>query len=154
MAAFAQPPRMENARLETRAVAGDLESTMSAIVGSQTTPAWIGYAVPIVPGERQVCGWDGGNQRSTHLSLEGPTRLHVLFRVEQKQIVKLKMATPDCEIDAGGLPVTWLTGVNPAESVRFIEHVITANSGGGNKEQERTAGSAVGCIFSHSPGRW
>ncbi len=137
--------------LETSAVAGNLESTMRGyrrradrasldrVCGADRAPA----------NAKCAAGTEGYNA-SNHLSLEGPTALYVLYRVEQKQIVKLRMATPDCEIDAGGLPVIWLTGVKAAESVRFLESLITENAGGGTKEQDRVADSAVSSIALHN----
>jgi hypothetical protein len=112
-AAGAQQPLMVNAKLETKALQGTLEA---AVRGAGGGPAWIGYAVPIVPGDRQICGSDSRRR----LSLEGPTTLFVLYRVEQGAVGRIRSATPDCEIDAGGLPVTWLTGVDPAASVRYL----------------------------------
>jgi hypothetical protein len=149
LAAVAQQPRIENTRVETKALAGNLESTLRGFVAAQGSPAWIGYAVPIVAGERQVCGWDGGNRSSTHLSLEGPSTLFILYRVEQKAIVKVRMATPDCEIDAGGLPVTWLTGVDGAQSVRYLESLAASGMGNGIKDQERVSDSLVSAIALH-----
>jgi hypothetical protein len=126
-AAFAEQPGIENARLETRAVSGTLESTMTALAGSRSGAAWIGYAVPIVPGERQVCGWEYHSRASNHLSLEGPTSLFVMYRVEEGRIGKVRIASPDCRIDAGGLLVIWLTGVAPGESVRYLESLVTTS---------------------------
>ncbi len=134
--AFAQSPQITNAQLETKALSGDLEAAVRAVTG----PAWIGYSVPMVPGDRQICGWDGGNRSSHHLSLEGPTALFVLYRVEQSNVGKIRTATPDCEIDGGGLPVTWLTGVNPAMSVRYLESLVG---------RDRLGDSAVSAIAFH-----
>ena len=121
LCARAQQPRVENARLETRPVAGSLESTMRTLLAAQSSPAWIGYAVAVVPGDRQMCGWDNGRSTSHRLSLEGSTTMFVLYRVEQQAITRLRLATPDCDIDAGGLPVIWLTGVDAGESVRYLQ---------------------------------
>ena len=150
LAGLSQQPHIENTRLDTKPVFGNLESTMRGFIQAQASPAWIGYAVPIVPGERQVCGWDGGNRSSTHMSLEGPTTLFVLYRAEQRAVVKVRMATPDCDIDAGGAPVTWLTGVNSEQSVQYLESLAISNAGSGVKEQDRTADSAVSAIALHA----
>ena len=123
LAAYSQQPRVENGRVETRTVAGDLGSTLHSFIASQSSPAWIGYAVPIIPGDRQMCGWEGQHS-SHHLSLEGPSTLFVLFRVEQKEVVKIRTTTPDCDIDAGGLAVTWLTQVRADQSVRFLKSLV------------------------------
>ena len=127
LCARAQQPRLENARLETRPVAGNLESTMRTLLAAQSSPAWIGYAVAVVPGDRQMCGWDNGRSTSHHLSLEGATTMFVLYRAEQQAITRLRLATPDCDIDAGGLPVIWLTGVDAGERVRYLQSLTGAS---------------------------
>jgi hypothetical protein len=127
IAAFAQQPDIENTRVETRAVPGTLESAMKSLIAGRSGAAWIGYAVPIVPGERQVCGWESHTRASNHLSLEGPTALFVMYRVEEGRTGKVRIASPDCRIDAGGVPVIWLTNVVPEQSVRYLESLVTAS---------------------------
>src|SRR6185295_18188881 len=92
--AFAQQPRISNARLENRQVTGGLDATMRGILTAQTAPLWVGYAVPIVKGDRQMCCWNNGmvgcslegrNQNTgtgtvaagTPVRLEGPTHMVV-----------------------------------------------------------------------------
>src|ERR1700683_5521030 len=58
--AFAQP-HVTNAQMETRAVSGSLDSTFRAIVNQQAAPAWIGYAAPMIPGDRSMCCWNSNN---------------------------------------------------------------------------------------------
>lgn len=140
--ALAQQPRVENAKFETRQVAGGLASTMNGIVKAQSSAAWVGYAVPMVKGDRQMCCWNNGyvcgcslegNNRGegnvvnggSPVRLEGPTHLVVLYRVEEHAIGKIRTFTPDCQLDAGGLPFIWLNGVQPAESVRYLEPLAT-----------------------------
>jgi hypothetical protein len=141
--AAAQQPRIENARLETRALSGPLDATLQNFIGAQAAPAWIGYAVPMLPGDRQVCGWDGSHGQSNHLSLEGPTTLFILYRAEQKELSKVRLATPDCEIDAGGAPVTWLTGVSADQSVAYLSSLVTGS-------KDRLGDSAVSAIAMHA----
>jgi HEAT repeat protein len=141
---LAQQPRISNAQLETRAVTGGLEGTFQAILKAQASPAWVGYAEPIIRGDRQSCCWnDGGgcslerhsgNQGVTVASpqtvkLEGPTYLVVLFRVENHQIGKIHTFTPECDLDAGGLPLIWLTGVAAPESIRFLLSAAKSDTG-------------------------
>jgi hypothetical protein len=132
--ALAQQPRVSNARLETRPVSGGLETTFRTILGAQASPAWVGYVEPIVPGDRHSCCWNGGGCSLEHQSndqgvtgagpqtvkLEGPTHLVVLYRVENRQIVKTRTYTPECDLDAGGLSFIWLTGVTAPESIRYL----------------------------------
>jgi hypothetical protein len=162
--AFGQP-HVQNARMETRAVAGGLEATLRAIVSAQSSPAWVGYAVPIVPGDRQMCCWNNSvmgcflepraDDRTVVVSnnqtikLEGPTQLVVLYRVENRQVGKLRSFSPECELDAGGLPFLWLTGVNTAESVKLLEG-IAKDTAGAAREQIRRADAAVSAIALHA----
>lgn len=140
VATWAQQPHVANGTLEVTPLSGTLESAMRAFIAAHSSPAWVGYAVPIVPGDRQVCGWDNGAYRGSHqLSLEGPTTLFVLYRVDRNAISKVRAATPDCDIDAGSLQVTWWTGVNAAASVRYLETLVT----------ERLADSAMSAIALH-----
>ena len=163
--ALSQQPRVQNARLETRAVAGGLQATFTNIVNAQTSPAWVGYAVPIVKGDRQMCCWndsvrgcfleptrDSGvtiANGTTTVKLEGPTHLVVLFRIENRQLGKVRTFTPECELDAGGLPLVWLTGVNPPESVKLLLS-IAKDTASASKDQMRRADSAVSAIAMHA----
>ena len=113
LALFGQQPHVSNARLETRPVTGGLEATFQAILKAQAAPAWVGYAEPIIPGDQQIC-WP------QTVKLEGPTHLVILLRVENNQTSKIHTFTPECDLDAGGLPLIWLTGVTAPESVRFL----------------------------------
>ena len=133
---LAQQPRVENARLETRQVAGSLEATLRGIADAQAGPAWVGYAEPMIAGDRQLCCWND-NGRGCFLEphttgqavsappnqtvkLEGPTHVVVLYRIENHQIGKVRSFSPECTLDAGGLVFIWLTGTAPAESVRYL----------------------------------
>ncbi len=144
-------PKLTNAKLETRTVQGSLEREFRALAEEQAEPAWIGYAVPQVAGDRMVCCGNmtvgrGGTLRrceacrlerdddDVHVTnnagrtvrLEGPKQLFVLFRAEAKRVAKIRVASEDCELDAGGLRFLWLTGVKPAESVALLSSYATA----------------------------
>ena len=58
------------------------------------------------------------------VKLEGPTTMYVLLRVADHKIGRVATYTEDCQIDAGGLHFTWLTGVNPAESVALLAGIV------------------------------
>jgi HEAT repeat protein len=133
-------PRIENAKLETRALAGNLEATLRGISAQQETPEWVGYSVEEVAGERSVCcdNWGderncgtcrlekdhdgtGGTTRSDGtVKLESVRQLVVLLRLEAKQVMRIRVASEDCTLDAGGLPFLWLTGVKATESVALL----------------------------------
>lgn len=163
--ALGQQPRLQNARLENRPVSGGLDATLRSIINAQSSPAWIGYAVPIVPGDRQMCCWNDNvrgcflepraNDRVVVVSnnqtvkLEGPTELVVLYRVENHQVGKVRSFSPECELDAGGLPFIWLTGVSGAESVKVLENIATEPPGT-SREQTRRGDAAISAIAMHA----
>ncbi len=134
-ACAAQAPRIANARMEERAAAALLEREFRALVASASGPVWIGYAVPMVAGDRRMCCYS--SDRCCGCNLEerkgaaqtvaaGPVRLEagrnllVLFRAEQQRVGKIRSFSDDCELDGGGLPFHWLTGVRPADSLALL----------------------------------
>ncbi len=139
--AIAQQPRVSNAKFEARQAGGGLEAAMNDIVKAQAGPAWVGYAVPIVPGDRQLCcsngsccgcSLEGRNQAEgsvttggSPVKLEGPSQLVVLYRIEDHRIDKVRTFTPECSLDAGGLPFIWLNGVRAADSVHYLVPLAT-----------------------------
>lgn len=157
--AFAQAPHIVNAALQERAVAGPLEPFFQGLVRQQSKPAWIGYSVPVVPGHRAGC-WGTGDLHTPSspyylegrpasatgagdraVRLEGDATVLVLFRVEKEQVGTIAIFSPECELDAGGLPFFVLTGVVPADSV----HLLTTFARGDNANgpAARTAMTAM-----------
>jgi hypothetical protein len=131
-------PRIENAKVETLAVTGNLDAALREMARKVEKPEWVGYSVDQVAGERGVCcdnNWNEGSCGTCRLEkenggtrhadgtvkLEGARRLIVLDRLEAKQVGRIRIASEDCTLDAGGLPFVWLTGVKAAESVAFLE---------------------------------
>ncbi len=170
--AGAQAPRTVNTKLETRSATAGLERTVQGIVASQSSPAWIGYAVPMIPSQREICcnnfyggdaDWDGGCGRcrlehtndgvTMHsdtpkggaVPLEGSRNILVLFRVEEKRVSRIRTFSDDCELDAGGLALIWLTDVRPAESVALLAPY--ARAGGEEAEHgDRLSHQALAAI--------
>src|SRR5205823_3084755 len=164
-AAFAQQPRIANAQLQSRSAASGLDPALQSILSAQGAPAWIGYAVPIVKGEHQMCCWNNGVMGGCTLEprqsgnvvvvngnrtvqLEGATQLVVLLRAEANKIGKVRVFTPECDLDAGGLPFYWLADVRPAESVQYL--TALAKNSSSTREEERRNDSAVSAIALHA----
>ena len=142
-------PRVENAQAETRAITGSLDAAFRGILAQAEKPEWVGYSVDDISDNRSMCcgnwtdgagcgtcrlendhnGWTSGsnkgdNQSSGSVKLEGSRRLVVLFRLEAKQVDRIRVASEDCTLDAGGLPFLWLTGVKPQESVALLTSYV------------------------------
>jgi HEAT repeats len=140
----AEAPRTENAKLETRVVGANLDASLREIAGTAEKAEWVGYLVDQITGEHGVCcnnNWNdggcgtcrlekenGGSSGTTradgNVRLEGPGRLVVLYRIEAKRVVKIRVASEDCTLDAGGLTFLWLTGVQPQESVALLRTYV------------------------------
>jgi HEAT repeat protein len=139
-------PRVENAKAETRAVAGTLDSTMRDLAAKAEKPEWIAYSVDQVSGKEQVCcgnyggdgncgtcrlendhNWTSGttnDHASGTVKLEGARQIVVLYRLEANKVMRIRLASEQCTLDVGGVPFIWLTGVKPAESVALLETYV------------------------------
>ena len=163
--AFAQPS-IANARIETRTVTGGLTREMSAMAG-RSEPAWVAYRAPMVAGPRQMCCYDNGRcrlegsgvgmsmndidrQRGSRVMLEPPSEFIVFVRVANGQVGRIRTLTPDCDIDAGGMPVVWLEGVQPEESVSWLSTLALAGGSVTRDEHyDRVAKPSVAAIALH-----
>ncbi len=136
-------PQIENARLEKKALAGALATEVKAWAAKAEQPQWLGYAVPQMERERAMCcgdydgSWRNGcghcrledHSNSMNMTskseadatkLEAPRSIAVLFRAENKRLMKIRVVSMDCSLDAGGLPFAWLTGVKSSDSIELL----------------------------------
>ncbi len=170
LAASADLPRFVNARLEQRSAAGGLDATFRALARNASGPLWIGYAVPIVAGNRSICcsdssgSWADGErtcgpchleenrassmdlQDAPRVKLEATATLLVLFRAADHRVMKIRSFTDTCALDAGGLQVYWLTEVRPPESVALLEGFLRGAGSRQTEDDEHLARSALAAI--------
>jgi HEAT repeat protein len=164
--------RITNAKTETRSAAQGLEPEVKA-VAARATAAWIGYRAPMVPGRRHLCCADAAADGSCcgacrlergsgvtltenetpglRVALEPPTEFLVFARLEAGYVVRVRTFTPDCDIDASGMPLTWMTDVKIADSVAWLTSLVTgaADAAGRN---DLVAKPAIGAIALHDDG--
>jgi hypothetical protein len=117
------PPKLLiNAKVDTHSAAAGLEREFRPLLATQPQPAWIGYTVPAAGGGQLGCELvsPGGWYAPGVIHLEPPGHAVILYRVEANAVSRIRALSPDCEIDAGGAPVHWLTDVQPAESVALL----------------------------------
>jgi hypothetical protein len=156
----AETPQVVNAKIETRSVTGSLADSLHGLVAQADKPEWVGYSVAEIAGDRTVCcgNYNDGNgscgtcrlenegrmssrasqenpQNGT-VQLEGSRQLVVLFRLDGKQVTRIREASENCTLDAGGLPFIWLTGVKPAESVALLADFVHKANLEGRGEHE------------------
>ncbi len=171
--AAAQQPRVTHARFQARPATQGLEREFRAVLAAQSSPAWLGYAVPMSAGERQLCCFSGSSDATWHsgcrlerndgfsihnedstasrglVKLEGPQRLLVLWRVEQKRVGRILAVSEDCELDAGGLPFLWLGDVPGAESVGLLSAYVRVDEGE-TRAEEKFWKRAVSAVAFHA----
>lgn len=144
--AVCQPRKLVNAHVDTRSATAGLESVFRPALTGQPQPAWIGYMVPAARGHAFGCDsyWRDNELRVAGgtVYLEPPKDVLVLYRVDGGQVGKIRTMAPDCDIDAGGVPVHWLTDVRPADSVALL----ASFAGGAN----RGVDSAINAIGMHA----
>ena len=107
-AAFAQTPRLSNGRIESHATT-NIARDLPALAATLTEPMWIGYAQPLIDGDHQMCDyWNNGNrytQSTDPIRLEPADFFFVMFRIEEKQITRIRTYSANCPLDAGGKAV-------------------------------------------------
>ena len=128
---IAQQPEVLHAQLTTQP-AGSLGKTIDTLK-RQSSPHWVGYSVPVI--DKFSSGWsndpvaylEGRNSTSYTSGTARPSFDHanILLRAEGGAITKLRVESPDRQLDAGGLPFVWLTGADPDESVQMLSALAT-----------------------------
>jgi hypothetical protein len=140
------PVKLVRARLATHPATGGLVATFRGLV-RDPGPAWIGYAVPVAGRGHQMCCFRttddvdrtaGGcrleNEGSYTIGSNGTQMLEdapdfiVLYRAEGGRVERIRMLSRGCGIDAGGLPVHWITGVSGAESLALLESMVGSDA--------------------------
>ncbi|HTM25799.1 MAG TPA: HEAT repeat domain-containing protein [Vicinamibacterales bacterium] len=118
---------------------------------------WISDGVVITNGRLATCGLEPGD-RSVRTSqgqplpnqgpirLEGPETMVVLYRVEAKAVQKIRIFSPDCELDAGGRTIYWLDAVAGADSIALLSTFVTAGT-------DQLRGGALAAVAMHSDDR-
>ena len=131
----AQPKLLVNAQLDTKPAGGGLEAAFRALLTAQPQPAWIGWAVAAVRTYNMGCEYVFRDGQATSgqgvVHLEPPDHAIILIRVDQGAVSRVRYVSPDCEIDAGGAPMHWLTDVNPAQSVALLATLVNEREPGG-----------------------
>jgi hypothetical protein len=167
----ADTPHIQNSRVNQQSAAGSLAARLKDWTAEVTTPQWLGYTVPQVAGNRGICcgggDWRGDcgtcrlengehgvnvmrNDTDATVMLEGSREIAVLFRAESHQITKIRVASTECTLDAGGLPFVWLTNVKPAESVALLSTYVRGEGSGFKDDDNRHGHQALSAIALHA----
>ncbi len=155
--ALAQQPKAVNSQFHTEPAGPGLSATVDRFQ-HQSGPLWLGYEVPALPGthfsvctsDEQPSGDDGccGEYRledsdSTWHSGDAESgavaNLDILLRIDEGAVTKIRFVNAGCRLNAGGLPFTWLTDVQPDDSVAYLASLTTS----GDKRHSDEALAAI-----------
>lgn len=132
--------RIANAVTETRPLAGPIADEVGRVAAGRT-PAWIGYRVSIKGGDLRLC--------DAPVHLEPATELLVLARVDAGAVERLRLFTPDCDLDLGGLPLVWLDGATADASVAWLDRLAHATASD-SKMRSRLVRPAIAALGLHA----
>jgi HEAT repeats len=151
-----------NSTVQTRTVSQNVQTSVHQIEEESSQSVWVAYEVPAIAGDHAVCcgnyhrdgaeGYCGTcnleekhgdsiteQRQSKTLNLEQDAQLIILLRVGEKRVTRIRIASSNCTMDAGGLRVVWLTRAQPEDSVAFLAQFVDnkdhREEGGGLAEQ-------------------
>jgi hypothetical protein len=138
----APPKNVTNAQVETRTATQNVEREIAGLA-ARKDDRWVGYRIAVAGSRRAMDCYE-----RSRIALEPAREVLVLARLEAGLIVRLRTATPDCEIDAGGLPVVWLDGVKPDDSVAWLTSLVNTIPAAGERF-DRVVRPAVVALAMH-----
>jgi HEAT repeat protein len=169
-----QAPKVVNAQFHSEPAGAGLSATVDRFQHSNS-PLWIGYEVPALPGthfsvctgdtqswsEDGCCGeyqLEGSDNtfRSSDTDQHVQAGVDILLRIDpgtanpgtshQGAVQKIRFVGAGCRLNAGGLPFTWLTDVQPDDSVAYLSSLTT-------EDNKRLSDQALAAISMHATGK-
>ncbi len=143
----AQQPKTVNTQFHLGPVGPGLSATVERFQHSNG-PLWVGYQVQALPRTHlSACSsWTGSSQvedgccneyrledSSDNLNTSdrndstNPT-VYVLLRIDHGAIERVRLAPAGCTLNAGGLPMEWLTDVQTEDSVVFLGQIAAKHT--------------------------
>jgi hypothetical protein len=159
----ADAPQFVNVKLDARIAGASLGGTIKEVAGGSGV-TWVGYSVNPVEGMHTTCCNNGdgaygcgtcrlegdtttntrNGKDSKEMALESGVRQAVLLRVMNGKVTKVRLASSDCTVDAGGMRVVWLGGVKDADSVHYLTQLVRADNFA--RDDERVGRQALTAI--------
>jgi hypothetical protein len=80
------------------------------------------------------------------VKLEGSGQMTVLLRISERQIERVRVFSEECQLDAGGRQVFWLENVRPADSIAYLESLVSGQA----DRRDRVVDGAISAIALHA----
>ena len=131
------------ALLAAPSAAQDLDARIRAAAPAGGV-TWVGYRAPIVAGTSQM-----GCHEPSRIVLEPPAEVLVLTRLENGAVTRLRVFTPDCELDTSGATLVWLRDVAAADSVSWLSSLVS-RAGRNDEVRRRVVDPALSALSLHA----
>jgi HEAT repeat protein len=162
----AQQPKTVNIQLQVGPVGAGLSATVERFQQSNG-PLWVGYQVQALPRTHiSACSsWNGSSQvedgccNEYRLEDSGDNLntsdqkdavdplVYILLRIDHGAIEKVRLAPAGCTLNAGGLPMQWLTGVRPEDSVVFLGQIAAKHT---DERHDKLADESLVALSMHA----
>jgi HEAT repeat protein len=128
--AFTQP-QVHNANMRLEPAGPSLQAKLDELSRS-AEPLWAGYEIAAIRASGRHHGGGCGIQyledgryagAESTASPAPPTVSYIFLRLANRAISKVEVADQGCQIDAGGMPVVWLTGVKQEDSIAALRGI-------------------------------
>lgn len=127
-AVLAQQPTILHGQATTEAADHGLNAAFDGLK-RQNSSMWVGYSIPVT--SKFSSGWNSGNiayldgngdsiVNDSEKSSPSSDHAVILLRIADGALMKLRVESPERELDAGGLRFVWLNSVNADDSVRVL----------------------------------
>lgn len=133
-ATLAQQPEVTHTQLTTQSADHGLGAALDGLK-RQNTPLWAGYTIPVV--DKFSSGWrtnhvaylegehESNDKDDSEITTHSFDHAEILLRIDNGAITKVRVESPDRQLDAGGLRFVWLNGVAPEDSVHTLAALAT-----------------------------
>ncbi len=165
----AQQPKTINTQIQVGPVGPGLSATVARFQQSNG-PLWVGYQVQALPRTHlSACSsWNGSSQVEdgccNEYRLEDSTDnlntseqkdatnpvIYVLLRIDHGAIEKVRLTPAACTLNAGGLPLKWLTDVQPDDSVAFLGQIAAKHA---DEKHDKMADESLVAVSMHATPR-
>lgn len=149
----AQQPVILHAQVSSVTGERDLARQIGQL-GQSGRPMWVGYQIAVADGFRtgaddsKVTLLEGEHEygRRGLPADAGFDHANVLMRVDHGGVERMRLETPDRQLDAGGLGFVWINGVGAGESVRMLKSLAMKTG------SDKVRNDAVFFISQHASG--
>ncbi len=134
----AQQPKITNAQVMNKDAGRGLQPELDAL-RRESAAVWVGYSIATLPGFHS--NWNNGtayledDHKSYRSGQDSESKASgqgvILLRVKNGAVEKIRVESPERELDAAGLRFVWLANVAAEDSVHILASIAKQGDGKG-----------------------